>query len=215
MALALSRSRLALRTARPLMGSGAHRLTEYSEVGQFSHFSGRMRYNMMLRVITDPTLGDHFYEKWVHDWCCDVPSYNYWFIMTMATGAALAICVRHWFFNPDIYGRKQEVRKPMPDRHRQWAYSLPYFNNTLRNICGKYKHAFIDNEPDYADYHPLGYRPTRKASHKRPPMWVFSINRYTIQDPLFTSCTHANMNRIYEEIGYQKKPAWMKEDEDA
>ena len=29
-------------------------------------------------------------------------------------------------------------------------------------------------------------------------MWIYSIPRYYIQDPLYTSVTHDNMNAIYE-----------------
>merc|ERR1719231_932901 len=118
----------------------------------------------------------------------------------------VAFVSRHWFFNPDIYARQQEVRKPMPDRHRQWAFSLPFYNHRMRNFVSKYRHAFIDNEPDWADHHPLGYRPDRKCSHKRPWMWIFTIPRFTIEDPLFTSVSHENFNRIYNEIGYTKAP---------
>merc|ERR1712012_721328 len=33
-------------------------------------------------------------------------------------GCMVAIPTRHWFFNPDLHGRKQEQRKHMPDRQR-------------------------------------------------------------------------------------------------
>merc|ERR1712150_279673 len=124
-----------------------------------------------------------------------------------------AILTRHWMFNPDIYGRRQEYHKPLPDRHRQWSYSLPYFNHRLRNLASKYKWCMIDNEPDYANYHPLGYRPTRKMAHKRPFMWCLTVPRYAIEDPLFTSVSFENMNRMYEEIGYVKS-ATAGEEED-
>lgn len=88
--------------------------------------------------------------------------------------------------------------------------------------------SFIDNEPDWIDKHPLGYRPNRKQHHKRAMFWILSIPRYTMQensppspsasasnvgewgaetnscrdvpweDPLYTSVTHENMNAIYE-----------------
>mmetsp|Transcript_63926 Transcript_63926/g.125845 ORF Transcript_63926/g.125845 Transcript_63926/m.125845 type:complete len:214 (+) Transcript_63926:87-728(+) len=203
MALLASRARLALRASGALRSS--EHLSSYSAVGPFSVFSTRQRYTIMLKAQTDPTLADFFYEKFLHAWFGDAPSYNYWFVTQLAMGAAVGIVSRHLFFNPDVYGRQQEVRKPMPDRHRQWAYSLPYYNHRMRNFVTKYKFALIDNEPDYSDFHPVGYRPNRKQIHRRPYMWVFSIPRYTCQDPLFTSVTHANMNRIYEEIGYQKK----------
>merc|ERR1719291_569026 len=83
--------------------------------------------------------------------------------------------------NPDIYGRQQEVRKPLPDRHRQWAFSLPFFNHRMRNFTAKYKWCMIDNEPDWNDFHPIGYRPNRKPIHRRPYMWVFTVPRDTCE----------------------------------
>merc|ERR1719230_1516751 len=186
----LSRARLGLRLGR-LARSGDH-LSSYSESGSFSTFSFRMRYTMLLKNQTDPTIADFFFEKWLHAWVGDAPSYNYWFCTSMAMGCMVAILSRHWFFNPDLYGRRRENQKPMPDRHRQWSYSLPYFNHRLRNECTKYKFAFIDNEPDYSDKHPAGYRPDRKQCHRRPPLFVFTIPRYTCQDPLYTSTLHAS-----------------------
>jgi len=190
----------------------AEHLSAYSEVGSFSTFSFRQRYTIFLKNQTDPTIADFFYEKWLHAWVGDGPSYNYWWVTSFAMGAMIGILTRHWFFNPDIYGRKQEKRKPMPDRHRQWSYSIPFYNHRLRNIATTYKWCMIDNEPDWNNHHPLGYRPNRKLQHKRPYMWCFTVPRYAIEDPLFTSVTHANMNRIYEEIGYTKKTEEEEED---
>merc|ERR1712113_1166999 len=118
------------------------------ESGSFSVFSFRMRYTMLLKNQTDPTIADFFYEKWLQAWAGDAPSYNYWFVTSFAMGCMVAILTRHWFFNPDLHGRKQEQRKHMPDRHRQWAFSLPYFNHRLRNMSAKYRWCMIDNEPD-------------------------------------------------------------------
>eukprot|EP00933_Yihiella_yeosuensis_P009482 TRINITY_DN1153_c0_g1_i5.p1 TRINITY_DN1153_c0_g1~~TRINITY_DN1153_c0_g1_i5.p1 ORF type:complete len:202 (-),score=36.59 TRINITY_DN1153_c0_g1_i5:96-701(-) len=201
---------MAMLLSRAVRGS-AH-LSSYSAPGNFSHFSLRQRYTLMLKAQTDPTIADFFYEKWLHAWVADPPSYNYWFVSIMAFGACIGILTRQIYFNPDVYYRKQEVKKPLPDRHRQWTYSLPFFNHRLRNMVTKFKWAFIDNEPDWADKHPLGYRPNRKPCHRRPYMWVLTVPRYTCQDPLFTSVTHENMCKIYEEIGYTKAP--KKEEED-
>jgi len=198
---------------RAALRSSGH-MSAYSEVGSFSTFSIRQRYNIMLKAQTDPTISDYHFENMLHAWFADPPSYNYWWVTSMAMGCMVGILTRHWFFNPDVYGRRQENKKPMPDRHRQWSYSLPYFNHRLRNIVTKYKFAFIDNEPDWADKHPLGYRPDRKQTHRRPYMWVFTIPRYTCQDPLYTSCTHESMERIYQEIGYTKKPKSDEDEED-
>jgi len=189
-------------------------LSAYSEVGSFSTFAFRQRYNVLLKNQTDPTISDKFYEMMLHAWFADPPSYNYWWVTSMAMGCMVGILTRHWFFNPDLYGRRQESKKPFPDRHRQFSYSLPYFNHRLRNIVCKYKFCMIDNEPDWADQHPLGYRPDRLQTHRRPYMWCFTIPRYTCQDPLYTSTLHGNMEKIYQEIGYTKKPKTDEDEED-
>lgn len=209
MVLALSR---ACRMHASRAASAAYHISSYSAVGPFSTFTARMRYTNHLKVMTDPTIADFYYENFLHAWIADVPSFNYWFVSIMAFGAAVGITSRHVFFNPDTHWRYQERRKPLPDRHRQWSYSLPFFNHRIRNISGKYRWCMIDNEPDWIDNHPLGYRPNRVQSHRRPYMWVFTVPRYAIEDPLFTSVSHANMNRIYEEIGYTKKPKVEGED---
>jgi len=212
MAMLLSRARLGLRLSHA--ARSAEHLSSYSESGSFSVFSFRMRYTMLLKNQTDPTIADFFYEKWLHAWAGDAPSYNYWFVTSFAMGCMVGILSRHWFFNPDLYGRKQESRKPFPDRHRQFAFSLPYFNHRLRNCSAKYRWCMIDNEPDWADFHPAGYRPNRKCHFKRPYLWCFTVPRYAIEDPLFTSVTHENMNRIYEDMGYSKKPYYIQVEEE-
>merc|ERR1719221_883474 len=129
-------------------------------------------------------------------------------------GSMVGILSRHWFYNPDLYGRNQERRKPMPDRFRQYTYSIPYFNSRIRNQVTRYKWAMIDNEPDFNDNHPLGYRPNRKQSHRRPPLWCFSVPRYSCEDPLYSSTLHANMEQMYQEIGYAKAPASEGDDDE-
>lgn len=181
-------------------------MSSYSDTGAFSTFSFRQRYTLLLKNQTDHTIADFFYEKWLHAWVGDCPSYAYWWVSNMAFGACIGILSRNVFFNPDTYWRQQEARKPLPDRHRQWSFSLPFYNHRLRNTVAKYRWCLIDNEPDWVDNHPLGYRPNRKQCHKRPLMWIFTVPRYNIEDPLWTSVTNKNMNRIYEEIGYTKKP---------
>eukprot|EP00971_Amphidinium_carterae_P051812 1020135-Amphidinium_carterae.1 len=94
--------------------------------------------------------------------------------MSFAAGVWVACWTRTSYFDPDVTWRKQEiayacqeVRKPFPDRWRQYQYVLPYHNHRLRNmvrshptmpVCvraAKYRWALIDNEPDWADYNPL------------------------------------------------------------
>jgi len=191
-----------LSASRPLLNESDHELSSYSAAGKWSTFSFRQRYTILLKNQTDPTIADFFYEKWLVAWVADTPSYPFWWVTQMAMGLMVAILYRHWFFNPDLYGRRQESKKPMPDRHRQWSYSLPYYNHRLRNLATKWKFAFIDNEPDFSDWHPAGYRPNRKQCHYRPPLWVWNIPQYTCQDPLYSSTLHDNMNRIYHKMGY-------------
>lgn len=189
----------------PALRAGNEKVTSFSECGPQSTFSLRQRYTLWLKVTTDPTIADYKYEKFVKGYCADVPSYHYYGISSFSFGVAMASCFRHLFFNPDIYVRKQENKKPWPDRHRQFSYSLPYFNHRLRNISRKYRHCFIDNEPDWIDNHPLGYRPNGQATHKRCFMaFLFTIPMYRIEDPLYTSTTFKNFNKIYEDIGYSK-----------
>lgn len=209
--------RLSMARAGVLMPSkvrqGAEVFSAYSEPGPWSTYSMRQRYTIFLKTTTDPMIGDYFYEKWLHNWAGDVPSYNYWFVSSVAVGLALCITSRHLIFNPDVYVRRQEFKKPMPDRHRQWSYSMPYFNHRCRNWSAKYRWAFIDNEPDWIDHHPLGYRPHRVQYHRRPWWQVFTVPRYWIEDPLFTSTLHANFKKIYEDVGYCKKEEGEEEEE--
>jgi len=172
----------------------------------WSTFTFRQRYTVFLKLQTDPTLADYFFEKCIGAWCNDVPSYNYWFISSAAVGLALGITSRHMLFNPDIYWRKQEAKKPFPDRHRQFCYSLPFFNHRLRNISRKYRWTMIDNEPDWIDEHPLGYRPQGLQTWGKRCLlgWQFTIPMYRFEDPLATSVTHKNFKKIYEECGYVK-----------
>eukprot|EP00403_Amphidinium_massartii_P022576 CAMPEP_0178402838 /NCGR_PEP_ID=MMETSP0689_2-20121128/17057_1 /TAXON_ID=160604 /ORGANISM="Amphidinium massartii, Strain CS-259" /LENGTH=203 /DNA_ID=CAMNT_0020023769 /DNA_START=137 /DNA_END=748 /DNA_ORIENTATION=- len=191
-----------MRRSSPVLGNEL--LSEYSAKGPLSTFSFRMRYTIMLKPQTDQALADYFFEKWLHAWPGDAAQYSYWWVMVAALGVCAGHMSRLSYFDPDVTWRKQENKKPMPDRTRQWSYCLPYYNHRLRNMVTKYKWALIDNEPDYNDHNPLGYRPDRKQCYARPYAWIFSVPRYQIQDPLVTSCTHENFNRMYEEIGYQK-----------
>ena len=67
----------------------------------------------------------------------------------------------------------------------------------------------IDNEPDWSNTRLIGYLPYRKAIHRRSYMWCFTVPRYSCQDPLVTSVSHEDMNRIYKDIGYWEPPAFM------
>merc|ERR1712130_493872 len=124
--------------------------------------------------------------------------------MMFAVGIMSFHMSRLWFANPDVYGRRQEYKKPLPDRHRQWGYALPFYNTRLRSIMRANSWCMIDNEPEFCSNHPLGYRPNRVFLHRRPWVTIFTIPRYQIMDPLYTSCSYENFNRIYEECGYAK-----------
>ena len=132
----------------------------------------------------------------------DVPVYNYLFFAVFGAGYCAAIMLRHSLFNPDVYYRRGELRKPFPDRHRQYSYTLPFYNTRARNFAAKWRATFIDNEPDYMDHNPLGLRPDRKQTHRRLPGLWFSIPRYFEEDPLFTSVSHKNIGDMYRKMGY-------------
>lgn len=132
----------------------------------------------------------------------DVPTYNYIFFAVFGAGFCAGIVLRHFLFNPDVMFKRQELKKPFPDRHRQYTYSVPYYNSAARNYAAKWRATFIDNEPDYMDHHPLGLRPDRKQTHRRMPGVCFSIPRYFAEDPLSASCSHANIGKLYKDLGY-------------
>merc|ERR1712194_796224 len=136
-------------------------------------------------------------------WTRDAPSFQFVWLTMCAMGLMVAQLFRQIFYNPDVYFRRQECKKPMQDRHRQWSYSLPYYNHHMRNMAVKYKFAFVDNDWNWNDEHPLGYRPNRGHSHRRPMFWVYTCTRYTCEDPLLESTRYENFNKIYEEVGYQ------------
>merc|ERR1712224_325329 len=123
----------------------------------------------------------------------------------------------HALCNPDVTYRKQEMRKHQPDRERQHAYSLPYYNHQIRNISAKYRWIMCDNEPDWGDDCPSGTRPQRQQTHRLPLFGsVFNyINyRYTMDDPMFTTNSYRNMSAMYHKIGYKKLPGYGSEDGD-
>lgn len=185
-------------------GPQLDKILSYSRPGQsWTTYSCRQRYPVFMKTHTDPVISDYFYARAVKDWCGDVPSYNYWVQMTIGFVLAVMSCSRHMFFNPDVYVRRQEVRKPYIDRVRQWSYSLPFFNHQLRNRAARHRRDYIDNEPDWADHHAAGYRPDRHQLNSRM-YTVLSVTRYAEEDPYFTTNSHENMGRIYRDAGYSK-----------
>jgi hypothetical protein len=153
--------------------------------------------------MTDPTLADYFFENFLWAWCRDYPSFAFQWLTTLAMGLMVAFLFRGIFFNPDIYFRRQECKKPMPDRLRQWSYALPFYNSRLRNMSTSYSSCLIDNEYDWTFEHPLGYRPNRALQHARPFFWIFTHPRYNIEEPMLTTCSYKNISQIYEAEGYQ------------
>ena len=176
----------------------------YSGHGMFSVQSFRNRRFLLFTRTPDPMLFEWSVRRSLRSLFYDVPSYNYVWINALGFGFALGMCLRHLYFNPDMYFRRQELAKPLPDRHRQFFYCAGYYNGKSRNLATAYKATFIDNEPDYADYHPLGIRPNRQQIHKRLPGLNQNIPMYYEEDPNYTSALHSNMKRIYQSIGYSK-----------
>jgi hypothetical protein len=149
----------------------------------------------------------------IWEWACrrsllslfyDVPSYNYVWIIVFGASFGAGMMARHAWFNPDVYIRRQELVKPLPDRLRQFSYSGAYYNGFARNVANAYKASYIDNEPDLTNYHPLGIRPNRKLAHKRLPAMNYSIPMYFEQDPHYTGALHSNISKMYKQIGYSK-----------
>ncbi|KAF4659697.1 hypothetical protein FOZ61_004555 [Perkinsus olseni] len=176
----------------------------YSEGGAFTVNWWRNRYGLFSRRQTDPMLAEFLFRQQVKEWFYDVPSYNYAALVGVALGILVAVIWRHFLFNPDVYVRRQELRKMWPDRHRQFAYALPYLNPQLKNLLLPYKNSFIDNEPDYADYNPVGLRPQRVMAIRRIPGFFWSIPQYFFEDPLYTSCSTKNMQAMYKKLGYSE-----------
>eukprot|EP00397_Hematodinium_sp_SG-2012_P045295 GEMP01050830.1.p1 GENE.GEMP01050830.1~~GEMP01050830.1.p1 ORF type:complete len:197 (+),score=22.52 GEMP01050830.1:82-672(+) len=189
---------------RRTFGKSLDKLISFSEAGGFTTYSMRQRFPCYNKAHTDPVVTDYFYARFVQDWCYDVPSYNYWFQMSIGFTLAILSCSRHLLFNPDVYVRRQEIKKPHSDRIRQHAYALPFFNHQLRNMSRKYSWMYIDNEYDLNDAaHPAGYRPARHQSHNRC-FGVLSVPRYADQDPYHKTCSTKNMAKMYRDIGYSK-----------
>lgn len=176
----------------------------HSGKGIFSVKSFRNRRFIMFARTPDPMIWDWAFRRSLKSLFYDVPSYNYIWTIALGFGFAAGMMMRHAYFNPDVYIRRQEMAKPLPDRHRQFFYCGGYYNGMARNMFTAYKATYIDNEPDYADYHPLGIRPNRKQSHKRLPGLNQNIPIYMEKDPLYTSALHDNMKHMYQEIGYSK-----------
>jgi len=187
-------------------GKTMEKMIAQSRPGHYTTYSMRQRFPCFNKAHTDPVLSDYFYARFVHDWCYDVPSFNYWFQMTLGFTLAVLSVTRHLLFNPDVYFRRQEIHKPMADRIRQHAYAMPFFNHQLRNMCRKYSWCYIDNEPDFNSApDPSGCRPERHMSHNRMFfLGAMSSPQYAAEDPYFTTNSHENMSKMYRDIGYSK-----------
>jgi hypothetical protein len=137
----------------------------------------------------------------------DVPVYNYIFYAVCGGGILFGTVLRHFLFNPDVFVKRGELRKPIPDRVKQYGYAHPYYNSRMRNWAAKYRWTFIDNEPDYMDGSLkgdlTGLRPERKQSIRRLPAF-YSVEKYKEQDPLYSSVKFASMEKLYsKESGYK------------
>jgi hypothetical protein len=175
--------------------------------GGMSSATYRERYYMHLKMTTDPFLQDFFFKRFVFQSCDDPNQYTLWILCSIAFGLSVGSCWRHLLFNPDVYFRRQENLKPMPDRHRQYTYALPFYNHQLRNSVAQYRWCFIDNEPDYMDEHALGIRPNRRQAMSNCQPWQLwpGIPQYSFSDDMMTSCSHKNMKAIYVKAGYCKE----------
>lgn len=194
---------------RLTFGKSLDKLLSYSEPGGFSTYSIRQRFPIYNKAHTDPVVTDYFFARFVHDWCYDVPSYNYWFQMALGFTLALMSVSRHLLFNPDIYCRRQEAKKPFPDRHRQYQYASPFYNHQLRNYATRYGWCWIDNDWDVHEKpHPAGAHPTREHATYRhwsiPGCHTTTAPRYQEEDELLSSTSTKNFARIYRQLGYSE-----------
>eukprot|EP00392_Amoebophrya_sp_AT5.2_P010332 g10392.t1 len=87
-------------------------------------------------------------------------------------------------------------RLPSARENFKWVFRLS-------NIMRKYRWVFIQNEPDWNDYCYSGMRPDGVQGHHVP--WVRnSLNyvsyKYYEEDPLATSCSHINFERIHHNL---------------
>jgi len=188
--------------ARRTFGSGLEQIIANTRNTSLPNvYMFRQRYPQWNKQTPDPILTDFYAAHFVKMWFQDVPSYNYW--LQMGFGFTLAMCIlsRQLLFNPDVYVRRQEVQKPLTDRHRQFSYSLPHLNSRWRNWASKHRRIWIDNEPDVWDNDACQIRAPRKQISKRYP-FVFSITRYREEDPWYTTTSHQNISKLYRDIGY-------------
>ena len=174
-----------------------------SRTGAWSSDWWRNRVPLFNFTAQDPMMQEFLFRRSLV-FAYDVPAYNYIFFAVFGAGYCAGILLRHLLFNPDVYHRRQELRKPYPDRQRQYAYSLPYYNSRARNFAAKWRNSLIDNEPDWLDNSPAGLRPERKQTHRRMPLLLQSIPMYFEEDPLYTSVSHENMGKLYREMGYSQ-----------
>jgi len=182
---------------------------KYSHYGPGSNYAVRQRYPTLIKHATDSCMGDFTYNKMLRDAIADSPAYAYNWSAWGALAVAVLMTYRHLLFNPDVTFRKQEVKLPFPDRHRQFQYCLPFYHHRLRNWMNKFMWEYSQNEPDYKDISYSGLRPDRVQSHRLPYYWsCFHLVsfRYRILDPLYTSVTHDATAKLYHDIGYKKSP---------
>lgn len=183
----------------------------YSEVGPFTTYSIRQRYPTYLQCMTDATVTDFFYGKWVTKWFEDACSMNYWWGTVLGFVASTLYMLRQLLFNPDVFFRKQESRLIHPDRFRQNCYCLPFFNHRMRNWSQKLVWMTGPNEMDWKDECESGLRPVRMQCHRLPlwwSIWHWSMNyKYLIEDSLFTTNSYKSKCLMYHKMGYRIDPA--------
>jgi len=175
--------------------------------------SMRAKYTLWAIKITDPLQADYFFDKFLHAWYMDPAMYVYWFCSFAGLTFAFGYMFRKFLFDPHMYFKKSEHRRPLPDRHRQWTYSLPYYNHHLRNLASMHRWCLIDNEPDCCNEHPLGIRPNRVTAPERH-FWAFTVPRYHVDDPNFERNSFKSMEKMYRDMGYYKCRETEEEEDD-
>eukprot|EP00916_Digyalum_oweni_P019504 GHVL01032442.1.p1 GENE.GHVL01032442.1~~GHVL01032442.1.p1 ORF type:complete len:189 (+),score=15.89 GHVL01032442.1:55-621(+) len=154
--------------------------------------------------LPDPVLQRFMWNRGMKIGGDDVPTYGFLGLCGISVGGSMAIFLRLAGMEPHHTWRTADKGKPELDRQRCHAYSLPYYNCRVRNWACRFWSTFIDNEPDYCLNHPLGIRPNRRMGYNRLP-FIFSSQRYLINDPNYKKTLHSEREKYFKSIGYYGK----------
>lgn len=179
----------------------------YTRPGSYTTYSLRQRYPTMQKMATDSAVGDRLFYIWVKDWMGDPAGYNYIWCTVGSLAASFIAMARLLWFDPDVQHRRENMHMAICDKKRLHSYALPFFNHRLRNWSCRYNWMFCGADHDWSHKIYTGTRPDRAHALRRPFFWSavhWYCFPYVIDDPLYTSSSVHNFNRIYDECGYKK-----------